>query len=981
MSEKMTRTRRNRRELSHIKKDAKRIAHDAGKIGVGNDGKSHRTGRHRSTSSAGPKATSGAPSMHLGAQSVKVKELGPKEKRVTSISHSKQALHVNGTDGSVVVVAESVKNIAAFSQGVAASLSKIAPYIFYHTLNAEEQTEYLTPLDIVAYNFVCILAAYNKVKMLKSDFSAIINGVPGNIPVLLPVAEYIRHRILVVGAPTIARECVYTTDWTVSTGQIVTPAVTNDLSTNQFGSETNLDWFQLWNYSSVQSSGDDYTTSSVSFNPTINLINGPTSWFNTRFGIVADYITGLAELGKVNFDDIVIATVDYSGFAGAESGRTWQNARRCLSPGVRFNVDVAMWLNPNSTNEWFPDGSYQTPVLPPTFAVRGLYGNSFGGGGEWVGQQTVPLNMTRVAQVTGTFNHVTLMSQILPKQIFGKNGYQYCGLPFPQIGRIVNSPIDTVGLTAKLLQIYVAQLNVYADSSSLVIPPGHLNAIAAIAQGVIVRKILSAGQFEHLITLSPNTPTSLWNPQALIPSMEYCTASFPLGWAQILTQIGPTSNEGILFVPSFGTTLPQLWLQGSGIAKYAFWPKFGFNSQTALGAYAQDQYPPLGAGFAPANTDLTQYNHPYVALSNPSGPKADLMYWYNPSAYGIINNQTIFPTGTPTVSTVVDNTSGIVYPSLKVTGVFNYGVTEQNAYNNALVASSGRETNLVYQYAGIDNALLFISQVGGLNVKSARGYNIVPSYRMLGGCGMMAMVLGSVTNTVERTYIQASFAVDNGGGQLVVQQFGVLMSTTESNYMFSSAFFTNPRIWLTATTEICKTYLTDSNRPTELSAYTKLPFCVRLMDKNGFVLMQQYAQALATDGSGINTEIKKYLSKPASMNDVEMAVTPVHVSENQAIGYAEGVLLDTAVNSQFTFGGKATSEEHFQKEMKLSKARGVPTQPVALANAIGRVSTMICADDSAVGKIYSLGKGVWKGIKTVAPYAKDIGEVASLFLL
>lgn len=753
-------TRRNRR--SNRPRVQQSSASQKAQPKVDSTGKASTGRPNRSTLKAGPSVA-----VPMSNSALKLAgSSAAKPVKVKSSASANAHVHVNGTDFSKTTVKLNIKSMTAFVQGVAMAVAKLYPAAFVNPATADTPSEWITPVDLIAYNFVCIMAGFNKASQLASSFSQALNSFPEDSYVLLPVAEYIRRMIEVVGAPNIQRLFSYDTDQTISNGQLLAGGsayVANELSSNAWGTETGLSWVQLWQYAVPlgpnPAAASDYAAYSVPF--TLNLLApspGRESWMQTRFPAVMAYMAGLP-LGKVRFNQIPLSTVDYSGFSGADGGQTWEDAERLLSPSPRHNVDIAIWLDPNSTGQNYPLLSFQSGVLKSTIAVQGGdYGNTFAGSGSFYGQPVVPVNMTRVAQVSGTFNHITLSADYLPKSFFGKEGYKYAGYDIPQVARMVAMPVDVAGLVGKMIQVMLAQLNTNS-TVPLNLKPGILNGWYALAQGCLVRKILTAGQFESLITLSPNTPTSNWSVQALYPSTSYITSELPVGWVNILDQIGPVYYNKILFYPVFGTTLPQLWATGSGAAKYNYWAKFGFNSGGNLPA--QNTYPPLATVWpTPTAAQVAQLSHPFVLMFNPSGASNNTSYWYNSSSYSNYNVITTFTDSLAVPSEEVLPGAGAAL-SLGSSATYVYNANTQAAYNTA---SPTYEVNMVYQYSAVESAFQFLCNVGKLNVKDAKGYSLVPTQKLVGSTSMVAVVLGSLTAGPQRSVANARFLLQDPTG-------------------------------------------------------------------------------------------------------------------------------------------------------------------------------------------------------------------------
>jgi hypothetical protein len=63
-----------------------------------------------------------------------------------------------------------------------------------------------------------------------------------------------------------------------------------------------------------------------------------------------------------------------------------------------------------------------------------------------------------------------------------------------------------------------------------------------------------------------------------------------------------------------------------------------------------------------------------------------------------------------------------------------------------------------------------------------------------------------------------------------------------------------------------------------------------------------------------------------------------------------------------------------------SEAIGVPTQEIAALNAMEQSSSLRSGDDSTADAFYSMGKGVWKGLKTMVPIGIDALKLGAMFI-
>jgi hypothetical protein len=341
--------------------------------------------------------------------------------------------------------------------------------------------------------------------------------------------------------------------------------------------------------------------------------------------------------------------------------------------------------------------------------------------------------------------------------------------------------------------------------------------------------------------------------------------------------------------------------------------------------------------------------------------------------------RTAFPDSTPIVEGEIGTGGSALNSVLNFNTSYAYDATVQSAYATAFT-NAGRETNLVYQYGAVDAILSAITSVGKLNVKTAKGYSIVPIQKYLGNRGMLATNIATVSNGNSRQLVSALFPVVLSSSGNEFANLALLSSFLENTVVQSNMFLTNPAIWLVAAQGLNTQPIIPATRPAQLSAYTKTGYTVRLQDKESFSLWQQYCVDLATDGSAVNVAIKKGLSAPKRMGEYENSVTAVRISEHEANGVAQSALVDTAINSQFTYGSAGMSVADIRKSALESEAIGVPTQDIAALNAMEQSSSLRSGDDSTADAFYSMGKGVWKGLKTMVPIGIDALKLGAMFI-
>lgn len=948
-----------------------------------------KVNRRRRVNEAGPMEVN----ISSSAMKAAVKKVGTQGRKSTAKApfetqgHQVVQGYLNGTDIASFTATESFQNIIAFCQGVAFVSYKLNPSMFANPTSATSSpsAEIITPTDFVAYCAMAILRGYSKAGQLNTTFASAIDDFSDDAKIPVPIAEYIRHRISVRGAPAIARRLTYTTDWTISSGQIVySGAPGTEIGFNQWGTETNLSHAELWQYQVAAGSQQDLTTYSVPL--ALNLLTavpGRDSWVSQRMNPVMSFFasTGSYKLNLVKFGSVPLSTIDYSGFAGPENGRTWPETNRALSPGARHNSDLAMYFNPSSFGAYYPGMSYFSVVSPPSASVQGgSYGNVYGGGGQYFGEPVVPSQLTRVVQVMQTLNHILLSEAGMKKEVFGRDGYKYCGLLVSNLNRINYVPIDIAGLAGKMLRAVTVACNSYGELG-LALEAGLPNAIIALAQGCLVRKILTAGQFEFLISLntqpaSGGALTNLWNVQALIPSMDYITSELPLAWTNILDAIGPMYYDGALHIPVFGQTMAQSWATNVGAAKYSNFPKFGFI--TSVGA----TYPPNLVPFAGTNLDPTLYQFPYVWLSNPVASPYNIgSYWYGSNVnVNTWNTEATYPTSIGSPEYLPGGSS--LLPVYRTTNLYTYDAAVQATYVTDNTTASGRETHMAFQYAEVASMLANIAQIFKDNTKVCKGFSIRPVQQSLGNVGMSSVILATIDNGVNRNYDQLSvFIGDNllNPGNPFITQLSITMGPSDNEVLHSNVFLTNSRIWLATTLGLNTQYVVPATRPQQLEAYTKSGYATRIVGKTGFSLWGEYCQEVAQDGSATNEELKKLLSKPQLMQSHEEYLTTTRLSSNRKSGAAQGALLDNAVQSGLTYGSNIVDTKQIEKEFEVSKLRGYPTQLVAAYWALHKIDTLRSSDDFSANKLFD---GIKKGLKTVLPYVKPVAEgVATLGMM
>jgi hypothetical protein len=886
--------------------------------------------------------------------------------------------HVSGTDIGKYTLTNNITAAVCVAQACVMGMAKLVPQEFYHS-TSNLNVDAITPTDWAAYFVCCYLAAANRAKKLESSYANILNSFPEDSYVPYPIAELIRHTLELYGAPNVTRRILYDVDWTISTGQIVyNTAPGTELGNNQFGVETNLNQIECWPYAVINGSNADYVATPVPVN--YNLIGaagGRTSWYQTRFNIVQSYIAGL-KVGKIELKRIALGTTNGSGFCGVESGRTWVDGKRILSPVANFNPDLAMFLNPNGGGQYYPGLSYAGGISTPTCAVQGgLYANNFNGSGSFYGQPVVPVAATRVGQSIQTLTHIMLSAEDFPRTVFGKNGYKYCGIEIQGLSRMVPVPIDVAGLTGKMVRAVTVTLSL---SEGVAIPYGFINWVVHCAQASLVRKILSSGQFEWMASLNLDVISSSWNVQALIPSMEYINNELPLPWVNILDGIGATQYENTLFYPTFGQTLAQNWLTASGSAKYNLWPKFSTLSPgPALYPPICVPWNPTASGFASGEAQF-----PYAFLYNPSTAlMAPTSYWYND------NTENTFmgvPKSIPLKSSAAIGAGSGVEISGIVTIENNYvlDASVQTAYSNALSASGSKETNVCFQYAGVGAGLSVLNMMFKLDTRSSKGMGVKPATKNPGSCSMLATLLGTVANGATREVDVVSFYTVNA--QTVSQTtLSVTSGFLTNTYVQSNAFFSNTRIALAATLGLNTQYVVPGvTTPPQVTAYGKTAYAVRLLNKDSFDLWNEWCIECAQDGSATNAKIKKSLEKPHRHTQVEEMLVKAEPLTNASNGLFQGAMIDFCANNMNAYGGTQFSEKLLREAVVMAKLTGHPNQTIAAYKALSKSKTMYTSDDFSAASFFGgIKKGAEKGlslVKTVLPYVPDVLEVAACFL-
>lgn len=886
--------------------------------------------------------------------------------------------HVSGTDIGKYTVTSDISAAVCVAQACVMGMAKLTPQEFYHS-STNVNVDAITPTDWAAYFICCFLAAANRAKKLESSYANILNSFPEDSYVPYPIAELIRHSLELYGAPNVTRRILYDVDWTISTGQIVyNSAPGTELGNNQFGVETGLNQIECWPYAVVAGSTSDYVATPVPVN--YNLLaaaNSRTSWYQLRFPLVQSYIAGL-KVGKIELKRIALGTTNGSGFCGVESGRTWVDGKRILSPVASFNPDLAMFLNPNGGGQYYPGLSYAGGISTPTCAVQGgAYGNVFTGSGSFYGQPVVPTAATRVGQCVQTLTHIMLSADEFPKTVFGKNGYKYCGIEVQGLSRMVPVPIDVAGLTGKMVRAVTVTLSL---SEGVSIPYGFINWVVHCAQATLVRKILSSGQFEWMASLNLDVISSSWNVQALIPSMEYINSELPLPWVNVLDGIGTTQYESTMFYPTFGQTLAQNWLTASGAAKYNLWPKF---STISPGPAA---YPAICVPWAASASGLAagQAQFPYAFLYNPTGAGVQpTSYWFND------NSQNTFM-AVPRSIPLKSNAATAAGSGVEITGIVtienNYvlDASVQTAYSNALSASGSKETNICFQYAGVGAGLSVLNMVFKLDTRSAKGMGVKPALKNPGSCSMLATILGTISNGNTREVDVVNFYTVNS--QTVSQAtLSVTCGFLTNSYVQSNAFFSNTRIALAATLGLNTQYVVPGvSTPAPVTAYSKTAYAVRLLNKDSFDLWNEWCIECAQDGSATNAKLKKALEKPHRQAQVEEMLVKAEPLTNASNGLFQGAMIDFCANNMNAYGGTQFSEKLLREAVVMAKLTGHPNQTIAAYKALSKSKTMYTSDDFSASSFFGgIKKGAEKGlslVKTVLPYVPDVLEVAACFL-
>jgi len=253
-------------------------------------------------------------------------------------------------------------------------------------------------VDYCFYNFACILYGMSRVDgcFISNAFPSIIKAFPADFVVLGPIATFIQHYVEVVGVPNIRHVLKYETDVIATTSCMTggTPSSVFSISQNQLGVETGGQWIEGHNYS-YNTTLNDYKQDDPAY--TWNFCSGSNNWLSSRFAFVQETVAGLSGLCKVPMSQVPRSTRDYSAFISTSGGRTWVEAGLAYGPSPRFNIGLAIALQPNGCNVQVPAFGYVRPIPPPTSQVTsGDYGNTFGGSGAYWGQPVVPTSLTIV---------------------------------------------------------------------------------------------------------------------------------------------------------------------------------------------------------------------------------------------------------------------------------------------------------------------------------------------------------------------------------------------------------------------------------------------------------------------------------------------------------------------------------------------------------------------------------------------------------
>lgn len=927
----------------------------------------------------------------------KPQEKTPAKKLADAKHHTgDNEIYLAGSIPQVYNIDARLDNIISFCQMSAMELVKYRPEIVTASASLEAKIKFV---DIVFYNFACVLFGHARVDgcFISNNFPSIVKAFPEDFMVLGPVASFIQHYVEVIGVPNVRHVLKYETDVVATTSCMTggAPSSVISVSQNQLGSETGGQWIEGHNY--VYSAPlQDYKISDPAY--TFNFCSGSNNWLQSRFAIVQETLKGIAGICKVPMSEVPRNTRDYSGFVATSGGRTWVEAGLAYAPSPRFNIGLAIALQPNGCTVQVPAFGYVRPIPPPTSQVTsGDYGNSFGGSGSFWGQPVVPASLTIVMDCLQKMIKLALLSPCFRPCFFGKKGYRWGGLVVHNFTDIICLPVDVFGLVAKMMSVYLRS-GEEKQGPPILLPKGAIISLPQILQGMLLRKIWDCN-FETYFAFSPNAPTTSWQIQAVVPTRDYLAGELPIPLACVLNAIGPVAIRGSgknprknnkICVPVVGNyPMTEAWSAGGAI-KYSKVPKFGCLPQPGYQVTSDEA--PLNWYFTPATSTITTsvgLNATYYPFF--MGIEGGVWSGVQSGSGSVLGKSELYSGGIKVQVSEFVYAGGASAPNAYDTydawGGSQVVVVDQSvytAYINNYSASANKETAMLVQSAYVAQHIQWLTDFYKAAVSTSCD---AIAYAATAGPGILSMVVPSVAAPTKGTNLYADwFTADtivDGVVNAVVGNGGVVMNSWSYRKLMAMTFVTDVRVFMASIFNPTAVYLTSNEQAAlgQLNSFSQMPYTATLPAQNSTQYWNDFVLDCITEGGQIHARLKKIQGKAQAQKRVDRAFcSQPPLNNDRTLDVLDAFLSYCIVNSQSS--GVTTSFELGDVNAKLNvfkKTGRMDNELAVMSDVVSDIGSQEAVDDISMGDVKQFGHGVVKGIKTVVPAAlKVAGELLPL---
>jgi hypothetical protein len=920
---------------------------------------------------------------------------GPQKLRDAKRGTDGNDIYLSGTAPQVFNIDAKLSNIIGFCQMVAMELVKYRPEIVTATTSLDAKLKFS---DLVFYNFACILYGHARVDgcFISNNFPSIIRAFPDDFTVLGPIAVFIQHYVEVIGVPNVRHVLKYETDLVATTSCMTGGTVTdvNSVSQNQLGVETGGQWIEGHNYT-YNFTLNDYKVNDPAY--TFNFCSGANNWLQSRFSVVQETLKGITGICKVNMSEVPRNTRDYSGFVATSGGRTWVEAGLAYGPSPRFNIGLAIALQPNGCNVQVPAFGYVRPIPPPTSQVSGGdYGNTFGGSGAYWGQPVVPISLTIVMDCLQKMIKLSLLSPAFKPVFFGKKGFRWGGLIVHNFTDIICLPVDIFGLVAKMMNIYIRS-GEEKNSAPVLLPKSALISLPQILQGMLLRKIWDTN-FDTYFAFSPNYPTPSWLIQSVVPCRDYLAGQLPIPLATVINAIGPVAIRGSgknpkknnkIAVPVAGNyQMTEAWSAG-GPTKYTKVPKFGCLPQSGYQVSADEA--PLNWYFTSNSSTTTSVGINATCYPFFMGAPGGVWAGTQPSVPVVLGSSQLFSGGVKIECSefVYDpsSTAPEAYDTYFAWGgaaVVTVDAALETAYINNYSASSNKETSMLVQSAFVGDHIQWLTEYYKNAISTSCD---AVAYASNCGPGLLSMAAPAVAAPTKGSSLYAGWftadSIIDGVVNCVVGNGVITTIPWSYRKLLSMTFLTDVRIFMASIFNPVAVYVTSVEQAQlgQLNSFSQMPYTATLPATNSTQYWNDFVLDCITEGGMINARLKKVEGKAKSQSRVDAAfATHPPVSNDRTLDILDAFLAYVIANSQAS--GIVTSFElgDLDKSMELYKATGKMTNELAvMSDVVSDTQSNESIDDANMGNLKQFGHGVVKGLTTVIPHAiKLAGELLPL---